>query len=151
MAPPTSELSLERRAAIIQGLIAKRRAAEIAIENGVSRRWVYVIAREVGLYLRDEKMAQVRKDRASVAKLLSKGLRRREIAAKLGMTPGLVSKHLKVIRAPILSAEQKAARKVLEIPQWVPAHMHDDYRLVAQLDGEHAAAAWARGEKLGAA
>lgn len=151
MAPPLSELSAQRRAAIIEGLAAKKRAAEVASEIGVSRIWVYTVAREAGMRLREQQKAQVSKDRAAVALLMSMGLRRREIAEKLGMKPNLVSKHLKIIRAPVLAAFQPKVRKSLEIPQWVPARLHDDYRVVAELDGECAAAAWARREKLGAA
>jgi hypothetical protein len=40
-----------------------------------------------------------------------------------------------------------ATRKKWPIPLWVPPKMHEDYCIVASLEGEHAAAKWAREEK----
>jgi hypothetical protein len=40
-----------------------------------------------------------------------------------------------------------AYRKCQGIPHWVPDKMRDDYAIVASIEGEHAAAAWARKEK----
>lgn len=70
------------------------------------------------------------------------------IAEQMGRTKKSVVARLNAlgVKKP-LEGRMRANGCIVEVPAWVPAGLRDDYKEVARLDGEHAAAAWARAEK----
>jgi hypothetical protein len=77
------------------------------------------------------------------------GLTSEKIGEKLGRTKRAIERRAEIIGLPILPRGQRRARKSAPVPAppWVPADLRHDYVELAGLEGEFAAAAWARREK----
>lgn len=69
------------------------------------------------------------------------GYSRTDIAVRLGVSRAYVT---------ILLGAKKSGDKTprtVDVPAWVPAAMHEEYRVVAETEDEFAAASWARKAK----
>ena len=78
------------------------------------------------------------------AKLEREGWSRTQIALHFNVSKTMVTL---VLGARMRDPSWAARERVIEVPGWVPAAMHDEYVAVAREADEHAAAAWARAEK----
>jgi hypothetical protein len=88
----------------------------------------------------DELVAALRKGWAA-------GVTIDDIAARLGVSRNMVAGKARRLGLPMRQGGRPTFERSILVPRWVPPALAADYRELARLDGEEAAASWARNEK----
>jgi hypothetical protein len=87
-----------------------------------------------------------KRDDERLRAMLRGGFSREWIAKTLGRSKDGVKRRMSVIGMADRADQNLSYGDPVEVPSWVPKHLHDEYDAVAFEEGEEAAARWARAE-----